>query len=172
MLRTIAYTSAIVFNYLAHHAFGYIHAACTFPLYNILYARDIASSHSAHAHTQTKKQSSSVYCWSAQVFAIPHYCYSALPRLVSILAPERPYISLFPNSIPEMELWKRFMADPEITADCLPPDNTPASMATTKSSKSSVILTAAEQHETVGRIFGHPQARANGCRSPTSWSIH
>lgn len=155
MLKTIAYTSAIVFNCLAYHASVYLHGVCNLPPHKILHAQNTASSHSAHAHIQTKKQSSSAYCWLAQVFAIPHHCYSALSRLFFIKAPEGPYVSLFPNSILDMELWKRFMTDPEITADCPPPENTPASMATTKSSKSPVILTAAEQQETVGRISGY-----------------
>ena len=66
--------------------------------------------------------------------------------------------------MPDMELWKRFMSDPEITADCPPPDNTPVDMSNTKSSKSAVILTAAEQIEAVGRPLFEPQARADSFR--------
>jgi hypothetical protein len=90
-------------------------------------------------------------CWPGQCLSSISFLNLLLSACLFIMAPERPYISLFPNSVLDMELWQRFMADPQITADCPPPDNSLTSMSTSKSAKP-VILTAAEQQETVGCV--------------------
>ncbi|OAL33323.1 hypothetical protein AYO20_07334 [Fonsecaea nubica] len=74
------------------------------------------------------------------------------------MAPRRPYTSLFSNSIIDHDLWKRFMEDEGITADCPPPVKDTADMASTKSSNSkssNVSLTASDQEQAITYILEH-----------------
>ncbi|EXJ78731.1 hypothetical protein A1O1_09133 [Capronia coronata CBS 617.96] len=67
------------------------------------------------------------------------------------MAPERAYVSLFPNSIIDVDLWKRFYNDEEITADVPPPVKASADMATSTAtgSKSSVSLSVSDQEQAI-----------------------
>ncbi|KIW89734.1 uncharacterized protein Z519_09891 [Cladophialophora bantiana CBS 173.52] len=68
------------------------------------------------------------------------------------MTPSRPYVSLFPNSIIDVDLWNRFVEDEEITADCPPPVKDVLDMASTKlssSKSSSVSLTTSDQEQAV-----------------------
>ena len=68
------------------------------------------------------------------------------------MAPKIAHVSLFPNSVLDVELWERFMEDPEITANCPPPVNVSPAMAASKSSgsKPSVHLSVSDQQQAVG----------------------
>ena len=72
--------------------------------------------------------------------------------LLPIMAPKRANVSMFPNSVLDVELWERFMEDSEITADCLPPVDVSPAMATSKSSGSKplVHLSVSDQQQAVG----------------------
>lgn len=78
-----------------------------------------------------------------------------LCSLVSLfnMAPRRAYVSLFQNSFLNVDLWKRFVEDEELSADIDPPVKVSLDMASAKSSgsKSSVSLTASEQEQAVSR---------------------
>ncbi|KIX95070.1 uncharacterized protein Z520_09380 [Fonsecaea multimorphosa CBS 102226] len=74
------------------------------------------------------------------------------------MAPRRPYVSLFPNSILDVDLWMRFMEDEEITADCPPPVKDVLDMASTKlssSKTSNVSLTVSDQEQAITYLLEH-----------------
>ncbi|OAP61437.1 hypothetical protein AYL99_03640 [Fonsecaea erecta] len=72
------------------------------------------------------------------------------------MAPRRAYVSLFPNSNVDVDLWGRFMEDEEITADCPPPVKDVPDMASTKLSKSSnVSLSASDQEQAITYLLEH-----------------
>ena len=52
------------------------------------------------------------------------------------------------HHVGDTELWKRFMDDQDIVADCLPPVQSSLNMSSTKASKAPVVLTAADQEQT------------------------
>ncbi|KAK4945545.1 hypothetical protein LTR10_015164 [Elasticomyces elasticus] len=67
------------------------------------------------------------------------------------MAPLRAYASLFPNTVLDVDLWKRFMEDEEITADVPPPVKESPAMA----SEESVILTGEDQEEAIVWCIDH-----------------
>jgi hypothetical protein len=59
-----------------------------------------------------------------------NYLLISLPSLN--MAPARAYGSLSSNSVLDVDLWKRFYEDEDITADVPPPAKNPPAMAATK----------------------------------------
>lgn len=49
--------------------------------------------------------------------------------------------------VADTQLWKRFMDDQDIVADCLPPVGSSLNMSSTKASKAPVVLTASDQEQ-------------------------
>lgn len=49
--------------------------------------------------------------------------------------------------VADTQLWKRFMDDEDIVADCLPPVGSSLNMSSTKASKAPVVLTASDQEQ-------------------------
>lgn len=130
-----------------------VYISCNLPPSLLHHAQNIVSRHAVYAPFLTKNPT--VICI---LLASTDAHYLLLPltlpssAFLSSMAAAGAGVSLSPNSMLDMELWQRFMADPQITADCLPPDITITNMSTSKSSKP-VIVTAAEQQETVGCIL-------------------
>ncbi len=69
-----------------------------------------------------------------------------LACLLVRMAPPRAYVSLFPNSVLDVDLWRRFYNDEEITADVPPPVKASPTMA---GSTSSVSLSVSDQQQAV-----------------------
>jgi hypothetical protein len=83
------------------------------------------------------------------------------------MSPERAHVSLFSNCPQDLGLWRRFFDDPQITADCQPPEKSnPVTMAT---ETESVVLTASDQEKAVSAdVLPVPAHLANQFRSHTS----
>ena len=77
---------------------------------------------------------------------------------------KRPYVSLVSNSVVDLDLWKRFTKDEDITADCPPPANDTPEMASTKTSSSktaNISLTGSDQEQAVSCTRPSPSLCTN-----------
>ena len=82
------------------------------------------------------------------------------------MAPPRAYGSLCPNSVLDVDLWKRFYEDEDITADVPPPAKNPPAMSTTKP----ISLSPSETEQAVRRLTLGLSIHTDSFRSLTYWT--
>jgi hypothetical protein len=137
--------NASVFN-TSLAVFNRHHVSCWFALCPQMFA---PSSFSSELYTCTKH----TYLPGLSPYHYLHICHSCWSAVAAFsLSSSRKMASRRPNITLSPKLWKRFMQNEEITADCLPPVNTSLDMASTKPSSSksaNASFTASDQEQAV-----------------------